>query len=40
MFVKIAADRVAMLIDGHCHATGTYTQLDASEDEKIRQFFQ
>lgn len=37
--VKIAADRVAMLIDGHCRATGTYAQLDASEDEKIRQFF-
>ena len=37
--VKLTADRIAMLIDGKCYATGTYAELDASEDEKIRQFF-
>jgi len=37
--VKLAAHRVAMLIDGKCYATGTYSELSSSEDEKIRQFF-
>lgn len=37
--VKLTAHRVAMLIDGKCYATGTYDELDASGDEKIRQFF-
>ena len=37
--VKLAAHRVAMLIDGKCYATGTYNELNSSEDEKIRQFF-
>lgn len=38
--VKMASDRVAMLIDGKCYTTGTYEELSASGDEKIRQFFQ
>lgn len=38
--VKMASDRVAMLIDGKCYTTGTYEELSASRDEKIRQFFQ
>ncbi|MBV6440892.1 MAG: ATP-binding cassette domain-containing protein [Haliscomenobacteraceae bacterium CHB4] len=37
--VKLVAHRVAMLIDGKCYALGTYNELSASEDEKIRQFF-
>jgi len=37
--VKLVADRIAMLIDGKCYAIGTYDELSASTDEKIRQFF-
>ena len=37
--VKLASDRVAMLIDGACYATGTYDDFLLSGDEKIRQFF-
>ncbi len=37
--VKLVADRIAMLIDGKCYATGTYEELSASNDEKIKQFF-
>ncbi len=37
--VKLVAHRIVMLIDGKCYATGTYDELNASEDEKIRQFF-
>ncbi len=37
--VKIASDRVAMLIDGTCYALGTYEQLNASNDPKVRAFF-
>lgn len=38
--VQLAAHRVAMLIDGKYYAEGSYTTLQQSEDEKIRQFFQ
>lgn len=37
--VKLVAHRIAMLIDGKCYAVGTYDELSASTDEKIRQFF-
>ncbi len=37
--VKLAAHRVAMLIDGRCYAEGTYEELKAAEDEKVKQFF-
>lgn len=37
--VKIVANRIVMLIDGKCYADGTYEELKASEDERIRQFF-
>jgi phospholipid/cholesterol/gamma-HCH transport system ATP-binding protein len=37
--VKLVAHRIAMLIDGKCYAVGTYDELSASADEKIRQFF-
>ncbi|MDO8367508.1 MAG: ATP-binding cassette domain-containing protein [Saprospiraceae bacterium] len=37
--VKLVANRIAMLIDGKCYAIGTYDELSASPDEKIRQFF-
>lgn len=38
--VEIAAQRVAMLIDGICYAEGTYDSLQQAEDEKIKRFFQ
>ena len=38
--VKLAADRVAILIDGKCYAEGTYDTLRQSTDAKIHPFFQ
>jgi phospholipid/cholesterol/gamma-HCH transport system ATP-binding protein len=37
--VKLASDRVVMLIDGSCYAEGTYKQLKQSDDPKVQQFF-
>ncbi len=37
--VKIVANRIVMLIDGKCYADGTYEELEASDDERIKQFF-
>lgn len=38
--VRMAADRVAMLIDGKCYAEGTYEELKKSTDPRIREFFE
>ena len=38
--VRMAADRVIMLIDGKCYAQGTLETLSKSTDQKIRQFFE
>jgi phospholipid/cholesterol/gamma-HCH transport system ATP-binding protein len=38
--VKHAADRIVMLIDGKCHAVGTYDELNNSSDTKVKQFFE
>jgi phospholipid/cholesterol/gamma-HCH transport system ATP-binding protein len=38
--VKLAADRVVILVDGICYANGTYQQLLSSTDKKIHQFFE
>ena len=38
--VKIMADRIIMLIDGTCYAQGTYQELAASPDERVRGFFE
>jgi phospholipid/cholesterol/gamma-HCH transport system ATP-binding protein len=38
--VKIVANRVVMLIDGICYATGTYEELEQSTDKKVKQFFE
>lgn len=38
--VKATADRIAVLIDGRCYATGTYSELENSKDELINQFFE
>ena len=37
--VKITANRIVLLIDGICYATGTYEELSKSSDIKIKQFF-
>jgi phospholipid/cholesterol/gamma-HCH transport system ATP-binding protein len=36
---RITSDRVAVLIDGKCHAIGTYEELEQSDDEQVKQFF-
>lgn len=38
--VKIAADRLVMLIDGRNYAEGTFKELQASTDTRIKQFFE
>lgn len=38
--VRTAADRVIMLIDGKCYAEGNYETLSASNDPKIKNFFE
>jgi phospholipid/cholesterol/gamma-HCH transport system ATP-binding protein len=37
--VKVAADRIIMLINGKCHATGTFDELKTSADVEIKKFF-
>jgi phospholipid/cholesterol/gamma-HCH transport system ATP-binding protein len=38
--VKIVADRIIMLIEGKCYATGTLEELKNSSDLKVKQFFE
>jgi phospholipid/cholesterol/gamma-HCH transport system ATP-binding protein len=38
--VRMAADRIAVLTDGRCYATGTYEALQRSNDPKVKQFFE
>jgi phospholipid/cholesterol/gamma-HCH transport system ATP-binding protein len=37
---KLTADRIMVLKDGVIHAEGTYEELEKSEDEWVRSFFQ
>lgn len=37
--VRLASNRVVILVDGKCYASGTYDQLKANPDPKVRQFF-
>ncbi|MBA3705792.1 MAG: ATP-binding cassette domain-containing protein [Bacteroidetes bacterium] len=37
--VKIVANKIVMLIDEKCYASGTYSELEKSTDEKIKHFF-
>jgi phospholipid/cholesterol/gamma-HCH transport system ATP-binding protein len=37
--VRLASDKVVVLIDGACYATGTYSELKNSSDMRIKQFF-
>lgn len=38
--VRLASDRVIMLIEGKCYAEGTYDELKRSGDPKIKEFFE
>jgi len=38
--VKLVADRIAVLINGKCHADGTYRELEQSTEEEVRGFFE
>ncbi|MDI1354247.1 MAG: ATP-binding cassette domain-containing protein [bacterium] len=38
--VNIVADKIIMLIDGTCYASGTMEQLNQSTDSKIKTFFE
>lgn len=38
--VKIVANRIVMLIDGKCYATGTFNELGNSSDPRVKQFFE
>ena len=37
--VKMASDRVAVLLDGQCYICDTYAHLQMSSDPKVRQYF-
>jgi phospholipid/cholesterol/gamma-HCH transport system ATP-binding protein len=38
--VKMASNRVAILIDGKCNVVGTFDELQKNSDPKIHQFFE
>ncbi|MFM9911669.1 MAG: ABC transporter ATP-binding protein [Chitinophagaceae bacterium] len=38
--VRMASDRVAILIDGYCYANDTYAHLQENSDLKVKQFFE
>lgn len=38
--VRMASDRVVILIDGRCYSNDTYESLKRSDDPKIKQFFE
>ena len=38
--VKLAGDRIAVLVDGICYATGTYEKLKEVDDTRVKQFFE
>ena len=38
--VRMAGDRIAILIEGKCYARGTYEELKQSADVKVKQFFE
>jgi len=38
--VRMASERVVMLIDGKCYASGTYNEIIQSVDPKVKLFFE
>lgn len=37
--VEMVSNRIAMLIDGTCYKTGTFSELKKNQDPKIQQYF-
>jgi phospholipid/cholesterol/gamma-HCH transport system ATP-binding protein len=38
--VRLAGDRVVILVDGRCYASDSYAQLAKNKDPKVKQFFE
>ena len=38
--VRMASDRVVILVDGRCYANGAFEQLKQNMDTKVKQFFE
>jgi len=38
--VRLASDRVVILVDGRCYASGTFDTLMQNTDPKVKQFFE
>ncbi len=38
--VRMAGDRVVILFDGRCYASGTYEELKKNNDPNVKQFFE
>jgi phospholipid/cholesterol/gamma-HCH transport system ATP-binding protein len=38
--VRMASNRVVVLVDGKCYASGTYEELKQNTDNKVKQFFE
>lgn len=38
--VKMASDRVVVLVDGKCYASGTFGELQKNTDNRVAEFFQ
>ena len=38
--VRMASNRVVILLDGRCYANGDYEQLKQNTDSKVKQFFE
>jgi phospholipid/cholesterol/gamma-HCH transport system ATP-binding protein len=38
--IRITANRVIMLIEGRCYANKPFPDLQASQDPKIKEFFE
>ena len=38
--VRMASDRIVVLMDGKCYVSGTYDELTHNEDPRVKQFFE
>lgn len=38
--VRMAGDRIIVLVDGKCYASGPYEELKKNQDPKVKQFFE
>lgn len=38
--VRMAGDRIIVLVNGKCYASGTYEELKSNKDPKVKQFFE